>query len=365
MKNIFVFAAAVFCCFSTSTPGAETARARVYCLSLEFQQGDGGQYGLDTLDLTTLSPGVNGELAPLFGAYSHWSRFELYSFVFDEVFPGTLNLNTPAFADLNGNGFDDFFEVSRGVGAASSGIYAFSGGGSTLGVTANWSRAAGSAAGTCTLNLQGYGSFAHTFGLIEYTGPLSYTPGSTDVTGAADLVQTGNPAGLLRGPVRFVKSATNHFNQLALQPGVWTNGASQLFVFHNNLDFIQRDLTRQTNYHGYVDLEDGDLNTGEPDYVTWYLSIDDVNDYDHDGIPDFSDDPLLPRPPMLTLKRGATDLLLTIGGDIGRLHQVQEVGALSSTNWLTVLSVTLTNDPQTVSLPLPSVSTKYWRVRAQ
>jgi len=33
--------------------------------------------------------------------------------------------------------------------------------------------------------------------------------------------------------------------------------------------------------------------------------------------------------------------------------------------WQTILSITLTNDPQTVSLPLPAVAQKFWRVSAQ
>jgi hypothetical protein len=41
--------------------GAETAHARLWCDSLRFQRGY-DQNGLYTLDLTTLSAGINGEL---------------------------------------------------------------------------------------------------------------------------------------------------------------------------------------------------------------------------------------------------------------------------------------------------------------
>jgi hypothetical protein len=50
---------------------------------------------------------------------------------------------------------------------------------------------------------------------------------------------------------------------------------------------------------------------------------------------------------------------------VGRVHQIQQLTALGSTNWQSVQSVTLTNDPQTVSLPLPAGISSFWRVRAQ
>ena len=84
-------------------------------------------------------------------------------------------------------------------------------------------------------------------------------------------------------------------------------------------------------------------------YGTWILSIDDTNDVNHNGIPDFSDDPpsTLPSRPSLTLRPTATNLWLTIHGDTGHVHQVQQSLSLpasrTATNWQTVLSVTLTN----------------------
>ena len=68
-------------------------------------------------------------------------------------------------------------------------------------------------------------------------------------------------------------------------------------------------------------------------------------------------------PPLLTLARGTTNCWLTIGGDTNHVHEIQE-----STNllyWSPVMSFTLTNDPQTVSLSLPATGAKFWRVRAQ
>ena len=139
----------------------------------------------------------------------------------------------------------------------------------------------------------------------------------------------------------------------------------QTITFTN--DLFLRDASWPTNYGGYFDFEDWDPNTSDPDYVTWGFSIDDTNDFNHNGVPDFSDDPqgALPRRPVLSLTLTSTNFLLTIHGDVGHLHQVQETLVLPATNWQTVASVTLTNDPQNVSLPLSASRTRLWRVQAQ
>jgi hypothetical protein len=36
-----------------------------------------------------------------------------------------------------------------------------------------------------------------------------------------------------------------------------------------------------------MEFAGGDLTTPAPDYLTWMLSIDDANDVDENGIPDF------------------------------------------------------------------------------
>jgi len=133
-------------------------------------------------------------------------------------------------------------------------------------------------------------------------------------------------------------------------------------------DSLFRDTLLRTNYYGFVEFTDGDPNTGGYDYPLWQLSIDDLNDSDHDGIPDFSDDPATvvpPRRPRLALARGETNLLLTISGDVGRLHRILEATNLAAGNWLTNLSLTLTNDPQTVFLPLPTSGVRFWHATAE
>jgi hypothetical protein len=342
---------------------AETANARLWCLSLRFQQGS-DSFG-DTLDLSTISGSANGELEPYNGLTSI-SGFSLD--ISGLPVNGTMQINLPPVADVNNNGFNDFFESALAVGATTTGSY--TAGPEKGSVTATWQRGAGSKDGTCVLHLVDsiygdLGSFHHTFSLLEYTGPLLFTPGSNEVTGSVSLLQTGDPTSQIQGPVQFVKVSTNRFNRLILQPGEWTNSAAQLLSFTN--DLYRRDLPWTTNYYGFVEFADGDPNTAEPDYLTWLLSIDDPNDANHNTIPDFSDDPqnaVSPRAPQLALTSSSSNLVLSVSGDIGHLIDVQQTLSLPATNWQTVLSVTLTNDPQVISVPYSNAPSAFWRARA-
>ena len=126
-----------------------------------------------------------------------------------------------------------------------------------------------------------------------------------------------------------------------------------------------RDLALKTNYYGFLVFEDGDPNTSGTDYLYWFLSIDDVNDSDGDGIPDFSDDPGsgTVQPPTVLLSLGNTNLSFSISSTVGRTVEIQEITSLSETNWATVNSFVPTNDPQVVPLLRPTEGTKFWRLR--
>src|SRR5439155_11961793 len=136
-------------------------------------------------------------------------------------------------SDANGNSYADFFEVSQAVNATSSGVYYIQGLSryNPSAVSASWGRSAGSHLGTCILTFYDtiYGNlvFSPTFELIEYTGPLTYIPGSNTVSGFVNLTQTSNTVNQMQGPVQFVKVSTNRFNLSVLQPGAWTNNLMQ------------------------------------------------------------------------------------------------------------------------------------------
>src|SRR5665213_525590 len=360
MKRMFILTTAGLVLLATASHGAETAQARFFCYSLRFAEGTtfGG-----TLDLSTVGgPPYNGELMPYSGG--NWaSGFAVNYGGYGDIY-GTMFVDLPPFADANGNGFSDFFEVSQGVASTlTSGRYTTDI--STGTISATWSRPAGSKNGICVLSLSDdtygdLGDYTCAFELTEYTGPLTYTPGSNMVSGTVNLTQTGNPANTLQGPIVFDKSAADRFNTLTNQPGTWTNAAAQTLAFDNEV--FARDPRWPTNYAGYAYFADGDPGTAAPDYQFWVLSIDDTNDANANAIPDFSDDPavtLPPRAPRLSLAPGATNLWLTISGYTGHTNEIQELDSLTSTNWQTMRSLMLTNDPQTVSLPTSANQTKF------
>lgn len=366
-KSLILFAVGLWL-IPFAAPGAQTALARMWCLSLRVQPGVDG-FGISTFELSTLDSVSNGELAPTFSAVlSHGSGFSLQDPSGLGPVRGTMFVDVPFNSDANGNGFEDFFEVDQAVPpTATSGVFNSAGGNGT--VQALWSRPAGSKDGMCTfrltLNVGGFlGSFNHTFELLEYAGPLMYTPATNSVSGTVDLTEAGNPANRFTGSMQFLKALTNRFDRLQLQAGTWTNAAAQSLPFLDNQYF--RDRVWPTNYYGYFDFDDGDLSTPGQDFQTWVLSIDDPNDSDRDRIPDFSDDlgSSAGRPPALALSLATTNLIFNLTGTVGRLHELQQTTSLTAPDWQTVSSVTLTNDPQAVTLPLPPGGINFWRVRA-
>jgi hypothetical protein len=368
MKVTLILLAGLLPFLPFSLEAAQTAQARIYCLSLRFQQGTAGFDS--TLNLSTSDPSTpNGELAPTFDDQpSHFSGLILDFVAFPERAFGDIEFDVPPFSDANQNGFPDFFESSQTSSGTTAGSYLIAGVDEGQ-VRATWSRAAGSKDGTCVLRLTSstfgsLGDFTHRFELLEYAGPLEYTPGTNRVSGTVDLTQTGDPANRLAGPIEFIKSATNRFDELRLQHGTWTNATAQPLSIGNDIDSFFRDLETKTNYYGFVDFEDGDLSTPDPDYLTWELSIDDSNDANGNGIPDFTDDfGSTPARPSLRLVREGANLQLRISGPVGRLHEVQQTSSLAQPNWDSVMSVTLMSDPQLVTLTLPTGAESFWRVR--
>ncbi len=357
-----VFFATFLVTLASAAHATQTAQATFFCLSLRFEPGTNSAND-SKLDLSTLPGPPNGELGTWFVIYSHRSLFSLDRMGFP--INGTLYLDVPQIPDANTNGFDDNFEVRQAVTGTSYGEYTTGLGGGTI--TATWTRPAGSKDGTCRLHLvddvQGnLGFYWHAFELLELKGPFTYTPGSNTVPASVNLT---NATRQLEGPASFTKSAANPSNQLTLAAGTWTNAAQQSFT-HPGGSFY-RYAPWPTNYFGNLNFDDGEPATGGADYRRWVLSIDDLNDSDHDGIPDFSDDPVwvAPRRPALSLAFGNTNLLLTLSGDVNRLHHILESTNLFTGYWKTKLSLTLTNDPQTVSLPLPAGRVQFWRALAE
>lgn len=377
MKRMLILMTVWLVLFPLVGMAAQTAQARMHCLSVRVHRGSAvDNYGfLWTMDMTSISAGLNGELAPdFFGSgYTNSTFVEIYDDFLEEILDGILVVDLPDLGDANGNGIFDFFEVSQGfTGASSPGAYSidFIGNGS---FTATWSREAGSSVGFCVIPIRDPYSpsrqltFVHAFEVLEYTGSINYTPGAESVTGEVDLSLTSDTPNWFRGPILFEKTeGADRFNELTLESVLWTNMFEQTVDLYIPTTFL-RGTAFPTNYQGLVELNDGDPNTFEDDYYTWALSINDANDSDGDGIPDFSDDPFspLPRRPQLSLAHTSTNLLLTIRGDVGSTCQILEANTITAVTWPVVMTIPLTNDPQTVSLPLPAGGMKFWRARAQ
>jgi hypothetical protein len=314
-----------------------------------------------------LDAGV-GDLAPwqtpgselqLPGGESYVSNIYLYDSSYGDTSGGSINIAIQTPTDSDNNRYPDFFEVSKAVNAVMpNGMMDIWGYGRVYNVSASWTRAAGSRTGNCRIRVEdGYwGTFQHTFEIMEYTGTLSYTPALNTVSGTLALTQTGNAANTFQASVQFLKTGPN---ELMLQPGLSSGTPlSTLYSFTNHL--FTRDIAWPTNYAGYIEFSDGDPYTFEP-YANWVLSIDDSNDSDRDGIPDFTDDPVVLPPPrraQLSLARGAGNLQLTIRGDVGREYELQRTASLATPDWQTAQTVTLSTDPQTISLP---ATAGFWR----
>lgn len=373
MNTVRVLLFGCLLALTSTTHAAQTAQARLHSWSLQF--GSASAWGsfnyLWEVNFTTISQGFNGELTlnPFTPGYTHFTYVDWYDMYYEELLQGDLDLDVPDAGDANGNGFPDFFEVSQEVNyLPSQGVLRFYGTSYAETVQAIWYRAAGSSSGTCSLFIPDpYFPFSniifdHTFQLIEYKGVLTYTPGTTTVSSTLSVTNTAL-GDTLRGPLVFQKSATNSANELTLPTANLTNASLQVFeLFEEAL--VTREPAHPTNYFGYLECVDGDLNTPEEDYYSWQLSIDDLNDSNGNGIPDFSDTPGGPPPsaPELTLTRGSGNLLLSISGDVGVQHQIERSPAFHGALWIVVTSVTLTNDPQVITLPVPT-NTTYWRAR--
>jgi len=346
---------------------AGSADARLYCTSLKFARGydDNNEY---YLELTTLPVGVNGELVRNFGAtYSHFSYLELTDDWYGVTDQGALAVNTPN-ADADGDGFPDYLEVAQAVNASTSGQYQFNGLGSGT-IQASWARAAGERTGNCVLKFKPSASYTWitiscTFDVLEYSGDLTYSNSGGDISAILNLRQTGLPDNLLGGPLDLVRSAANRFNELDFSATDWTNGFEQVLSIEEGA--LMRFSKWPTNYSGYIDFTDGEPNTVDEDYQTWILSVDDLADADHDGIPDLSDDATVvpPERPAVAIQVAGGMVQFAVRGTVNHRHLLQEATAVDATTWTTVQTVTLASSPQTLTLPVPE-GPRFWRVVAE
>ncbi len=365
--------------YASAGQAAQTAQARLYCLSVFLNDGPDQYADKLIVNSTGGAPEAAHEIFPWPGALPPGSDLSfpttevyisglwLYDSFTGNYSSGTLTIYLPQTADVNNNKYADFLESGLALNATSGGSMSYFDpiyGQQSTSINVQWTRTAGSVNGTCRITSQDpyWGTFVCPFRILEYKGSLTYTPGTNSVAATLSVTQTGS-ANSMQGSLQFTKSSTNKYDSLILQPGtLTTNLTSQTLVFTNHYFF--RDIAWPTNYAGFVEFDnDGDQNTFMP-WALWVLSIDDTNDSNHNGIPDFSDDPQ--GSVVLELALGPNNTLqLTIHGDTGHTYTLQDTATLSPPHWQSGQSVQLTTDPQVVSVPLPAGAAHFWRVVTQ
>jgi uncharacterized repeat protein (TIGR03803 family) len=318
--------------FQISVLTTRTAAARLNCLSLRFQAAIvrflGQDYRLELSSLLDTSP-PNGELFPLFDPldFSHASGLLLSALNSSNTIGGSIFLDVPMASDVDRDGVPDFFQISQGVGSTQTqGEYFTDIDDGT--VTATWSRVAGSQTGTCRLVLRSttlgqLPESTNSFELLEYTGPLTYAPGSSNVTGAVQFVQTQSSSNTLAGPIQLTRSPTNRLNELRFSSGRWTNAIGRTLSYNSGA--LQRVSVSSSNYFASLQFLDGDLATTDADYYDWVLSIRDSNDVNGNGVPDLSDDPSVGSVPVFTRPRVEAGQIVLEWQGAGRLQSAGEV----------------------------------------
>jgi hypothetical protein len=340
------------------------------CTSLRFFPATSSQQTLSFTTDTTFNQ-INNELAPTPNPNlpDHGSLFKLDDPTTASSVTGQIFFDTPAFVDANNDGFDDFFQVGQSVPSTQSqGVFKTPVDQGT--VTANWGRNAGSSMGTCTIQMTGQSfgqmpAFTFTFELLTYSGTLTYTAKTNGINSFLSVTNVETSTNYLRGPLSFVRgTGTNRFDNLTLLPGSLTNSSGQTLSYQ--VEDIGRDTARLTNYFGFFDFNAFDLSSNTPDYTDWIFSIDDTNDANGNGIPDFSDDPSASTvtSPSLSLANSNHQLVLNVTATVGQSYTLQETTSLARTNWQNTASITITNNPQAVLLPIPGSATAFWRLRA-
>jgi hypothetical protein len=334
----------------------------MFCLSSRFAQGVSAE-GV-TLDFTTefitMKLTSNGELLTYRSeGYDCMTWTILTDSQYESPIPGTLYLNLPAWTEGSQDEAGGFFDTTRSVSGESDGRYEFLFLERTGSVRASWHREAESKDGTCVLELDGLGSFTFSFEILEYRGSILYTPGVSFVSADLAVSRTGAADETFGGSLQFDKSTWAPESMLHLVSGSLTNANGEELSYSPMENYtFDRFLDRPTNYSGYVMFRSTEPGASAPPYRWWVLSIDDLNDSDSDGIPDFSDSPSV-RKAVLGIAKGSNGLELTIRADVGTTWKIEKSSSLIG-GWVEAFAVAITSDPQIVPLTEPLEGT-FWR----
>lgn len=291
----------------------------------------------------------------------------------------TATLRIPNSGDLDINLLTDFFEVSKPVTASQTtgefelddGVDVYPG---TL--KATWNRPANAAFGTCKLQLSipDFGlvnvTFDHTFEILQFKGPITYTVTGTNVDASVKLIRQG-ASGEFSGPWPLYQYSRA---ELGWKSTDWAGpGGYQFQVLANDaLADTPFSLLRAGNrtsdlYLGAFFLDDGNPSTPFTDeYDLWEVVVIDPNDSNANDIPDLSDVPVTVNPgapPTLTARMVGDRLHLIIDGKAGQSVTLEQRTALGTGSWTTAQTLVLSSDSQDFDLGVPAAGVFFIRAK--
>ena len=252
-------------------------------------------YDFSTLKPQTTNLGAyNGEAKPItLGSNEYYVDFIELNSANVALSWGYSILTLPNL-DEDSNGVIDFLQKDKAVNAEVSAIenysYNSSGDYSTNQYVMNFTRSAGEPLGL--------------FKIIEYNGNSNLSQDEANLLGHFYL-NSWNTEALYdqsNQSVSFSASQNDPIGNLqSLTGGMnyhFTNASKTLHFTDftlsastgTKLDVEEIELElKNGKYFGSFSYEDGSPSTTIKDYVNWYVEIADNNDYDKDGLPDFSD----------------------------------------------------------------------------
>jgi hypothetical protein len=291
---------------------------------------------------------------------------------------GQLLVELPLDVDQDEDGIPDFHQVSQAVNASTeAGYFEISDPLDPVNpiddgsVRVAWTRSAGAHRGTCVITLEGSTfitaplAFTHAFEIAEYEGTYAYVPSPDLVVGELDVTRIGYPDQQMRGELVLEPwQDVQMVNGADIVPSTFVNSLAREFSLDTG--YIEYSAEFPVEYFGGFFWSDNDIETSTQFGLgTFFIGIDDSNDYEADGIPDLTDPPPDTAPFRLTVNRSGADYALAIEGELGGTFQLQMKTSLTGgSDWSIVESITLTNSPQAVPLAIPDTASAFWRLVA-
>lgn len=358
---------------------ANTATVRWSGLMLRFDVATGSEFqdqqtyassmSLDVLPPDQLQPGIL--TVDYYNSSGIWKVIGFYRI----ETPGNPQNNLPRrddfllnlpMVDGDADGVPDLFEVQDAVNAVET-VGIFENRGYTDDLKTVWNRAAGSPTGECVVRFSGslnpgdptalfIATYTNHFFLTDLKGTLAYRTGWEHSTGAVAVARDDSnyyyEGGT--GNVGFTRSGPD---QLQLTGGTFN------YYGNNELQYVQaKAFSRvRSNYWGIVRITNGVMASLDPLFRDWLWRIVDLNDSDHDGIPDLSDDaPAFP--PLLSLQRTDQSLDLKMSGEPDAAYVLESAETLTKQGtWLSEQNVTIPPSGSTNLILSAGTKSKFWR----